>query len=78
MAGRKRDHKHSRRPTSHAGMAVDVETTSGASICADYFFPRGRPGEESVTALDVCDSASQFLAGHIVDSKGASAEHAVK
>ena len=75
VAARKRDHKHSRRTT---GTIVDVETSGGASVCADYFFPRDRPGEASVTALAVCDSASQFLAGHIVDSKGASAEHAVK
>ena len=75
VAARKRDHKHSRRTT---GTTADVETIGGASVCADYFFPRDRPGEASVTALAVCDSASQFLAGHIVDSKGASAEHAVK
>ena len=57
---------------------MDVDTSGGASICADYFFPRDRPGEEKVTALAVCDFASQFLAGHIVESKGASAENVVK
>ncbi len=48
VAARKRDHKHLRRK---AGKPVDVETTSGTSICADYFFPRDRSGAESVTAL---------------------------
>ena len=75
VAGRKNDHKHSRRKTSKP---VDVETTSGASMCADYFFPRDRPGAESITALAMCDVASQYLAAHVVDSKGASARHAVK
>ena len=49
-----------------------------SSICADYFFPRDRPGAESITALAMCDVASQFRAAHVVDSKGASARHAVK
>ena len=78
VAARKRDHKHPRRASGQAGTSVDAETTSGASICADYFFPRDRPGEDSVTALAVCDFASQFLTAHVMDSKGASAEHAVK
>ena len=55
-----------------------METANGASICADYFFPRDAPGKDSVTALAICDSVSQFLAAHVLDSKGASAEHAVK
>ena len=37
-----------------------------------------KPGEQGLTALAICDSKSQFLAGHIVDAKGASAEHAIK
>ena len=78
MADRIRDHKHPRRATGHAGTPVDAETSSGASISADYFFPRDRPGEDSVTAVAVCDIQSQFLVGHVVDSKGASADQAVK
>ena len=35
VAARKRDHKHPRRATGHTGTTVDVETTGGASICAD-------------------------------------------
>ncbi len=47
-------------------------------MCADCVYPRDKPGEESVTALAVCDYQSQFLAAHIVDSKGASANPAVR
>ena len=43
-----------------------------------YLARVGLPGEDSDTALAMCDSASQYLAAHVVDSKGASAEHAVK
>ena len=81
VAARKRDHKHPRR---HAGSAetssgrAGDEATLGASLCADYFFPRDKPGEESVTALAICDITSQFLAAHIVDAKGASANSAVR
>ncbi len=78
VAARKRDHKHPRRHAGKAGKTVDEETTGGASICADYFFPRDRPGAESITALAMCDVASQYLAAHVVDSKGASARHAAK
>jgi hypothetical protein len=78
VAGRKRDHKHPRRSTGQAQMQADLEEANGASICADYFFPRDHPGQECVTALAVCDFQSQFLAGHVVDSKGASADNAVK
>ena len=39
---------------------------------------RDRPGESSVTAVAICDFQSQFLAGHVVDSKGASADNAVR
>ena len=51
-------------------MQAELETANGASICADYFFPRDRLGAGSVTALAICDFQSQFLAGHIVDSNG--------
>ena len=66
VAGRKRDDKHRRRTTD----SVDINTEGKESICADYFFPRDGPGEEKVTALAVCDFASQFLAAHLVDSNG--------
>ena len=59
-------------------MQADLEAANGASICAEYFFPRDRPGEGSVTAVAICDLQSQFLAGHVVDSKGASADSAVR
>ena len=78
MAARKRDHKHPRREVGSVGIRAEDEATPGASICADYFFPRDKPGEESVTALAICDFTSQFLAAHIVDSKGASANSAIR
>ena len=58
-------------------MQADLEEANGASICADYFFPKDGPGVDGVTALAICDKNSHFLAGHVVDSKGASAEHAL-
>ena len=58
-------------------MHADLEAANGSSICADYFFPRDKPGDSGITALAICDSESQFLAGHVVDAKGASAEHAL-
>ena len=70
VAGRKRDHKHPRRHIGHAKMQADLEEANGASICADYFFPRDSPGKDGVTAIAICDFQSQFLAGHVVDSKG--------
>ena len=78
VAGRKRDHKHPRRDSGHKRMHADLEAANSASICADYFFPRDKPGENGITALAVCDNNSQFLSGHVVDAKGASAEHAIK
>ena len=71
VAARKRDHKH---PRCKAGKPMGVETTSGASICANYFFPRDRPGDESVPALAMCDVTSQYPAAHIVDSNGGQCE----
>lgn len=78
VAARKRDHKHPRREivTTVAGAAD--EAPLGASICGDDFFPRDKPGEDKLTAIAVCYSQSQFLAAHIVDSKGSSADWAVK
>ena len=78
VAGRKRDHKHPRRDTGQSKVQADTESAHGASICADYFFPRDKPGDKSLTAIAICDTTSQFLAGHVVDAKGAGAEHAVK
>ena len=56
-------------------MQADLEGADGASICADYLFSRDGPGVDGVTALAICDKNSKFLAGHVVDSKGARAEH---
>lgn len=78
VAGRKRDHKHPRRDPGHARMQADLEAANGASICADYFFPGGKPGGNGITALAMCAYQSQFLAGHVVDSKGGSAEDAIR
>ena len=78
VAGRKRDYKHPRRDKGQDKMHVDLEAANSASICADYFFPKDKPGDKGVTAIAICDTASQYLAAHIVDVKGASAEHAAK
>ena len=51
-------------------MHADLEAANGASICADYFFPKDKPGDKGVTAIAICDTASQYLAGHVVDVKG--------
>ena len=72
-----RDHQHPRRDTGQSKMQADLEAANGTSICADYFFPRDKPGDKHITAIAICDVVSQYLAGHVVDSKGASAEHAV-
>ena len=58
-------------------MHADLEAANGASICADYFFPCDKPGYNGIIALAICDSDSQFLADHVVDVKGAGAEHAL-
>ena len=58
-------------------MNAELEAANGSSICAEYFFPKDKPGDAGVTALAICDTESQFLAGHVVDAKGASAEHAI-
>ena len=81
VAARKRDYKHPRRSSGNVGTSsggAEDEASLGASLCADYFFPRNKPGEESVTALAICDTTSQFLAAHVVDAKGASASSAVR
>ena len=58
-------------------MHADLEAANSASICADYFSPKDKPGDRGVAAIAICDTASQHLAAHVVDVKGASAEHAV-
>ena len=75
--GRKRDHIYPRRDSGTARMQAAFQSANGASICADYFVPRDGPGYSGVTAVSICDNDSQFLAGHVVDAKGASAEHAL-
>ena len=77
VAGRKRDHVHHRFKMGVDRMQAELDEANGASICADYFFPRDGPGVDGVTAFAMCDRKSHFLAGHVVDSKGASAEHAL-
>ena len=47
-------------------------------MCADYFFPKDAPGhKQGVTAFAVMDRASKFLAGHVVEAKGAGPHNAV-
>ena len=70
VAGRKRDHKHPRRDIGQSKMHADLEAANGASICADYFFPKDKPGDKGVTAIAICDTASQYLAAHVVDVNG--------
>ena len=36
-----------------------------------------QPSKNGITALAMCDSDPQLLAAHVVDVKGASAEHAI-
>ena len=59
-------------------MEVASEASRGPLICADYFFPRDGPGEPGVTAVALYDDDSQYLARHVVDAKGASADSAGK
>ena len=70
VAGRKRDYRHPRRDRSLEQMQADLEAANGASICADYFFPKDKPGDRGVTAIALCDNGSQYLAGHVVDANG--------
>jgi hypothetical protein len=46
VAGRERDHKHPRRAFDIDKMQADLDTANGASLCADYFFPRDLICEE--------------------------------
>ena len=54
-----------------------MEDANGSSISADYSFLRGKPGEKGLTAFAIVDNLSHFIASHVVDAKGASAEHAI-
>ncbi len=76
VAGRKREHTHPLRDSGHIRKHADLVAANGTSVCADYFFPKDKPGDSGASALAVCDTESQFLAGHVVDAKGASADHA--
>ena len=46
VAGRKRDYKHPRRDKGQNKMHADLEAAKSASICADYFFPKDKPGDK--------------------------------
>ena len=58
-------------------MQEELDKSQGPLVCADYFFPRDRPGDPGVTSIPLCDDISQFLAGLVVSAKGASCESAV-
>ena len=77
VAAQKQDHMHPRWESGLSKMQAELEAANGSSICADYVIPRDGPGDNGVTALAICDRDSLFLAGHVVDSKGTSAEHAL-
>ena len=70
VAGRKRDDQHRRVKAGSPQTQTDLDAAGGASICADYFFPRDAPGKEGVTAVALCDRQTGWLAGHVVSSKG--------
>ena len=59
-------------------MHADMLAANDASICADYFFPKDKPGDSCITSMASVDTALQFLAGRVIDAKGASEEHAIK
>ena len=58
-------------------MQQDLDAAN-AHLSADYFFPRDAPGHKGVTALAIRDRDTKFLAGHVVDQKGAGQIGAVK
>jgi hypothetical protein len=70
VAGRKRDDQHRRRDPGPLQAQAELDAENGASICADYFFPKDAPGKEGVTAVALCDQQSGWLAAHVVDNKG--------
>ena len=59
-------------------MSVALETSRGPLICADYDYSRDGRGELGVTAVTLRYDGSQYLAGHLVDAKGASSESGVR
>ena len=63
VAGRKRDDQHRRREVGPLQAQADLDAEGGASICADYFFPRDAPGKDGVTAVALCDRQSGWLVG---------------
>ena len=77
VAGRKRDDQHRRRDKGTTPAQAELDAEGGASICADYFFPRDAPGKEGVTAVALCDKQSGWLAAHVVDNKGSGTKKAV-
>ena len=46
VAGRKRDDQHRRRDVGPLQAQAELDAESGASICADYFFPEDAPGRK--------------------------------
>jgi hypothetical protein len=77
VAGRKRDDQHRRFKVGSPQAQAELDAERGASICADYFFPRDAPGKEGVTAVALCDRQTGWLAGHVVSSKGSGTQEAV-
>ena len=57
---------------------VPQDDAANAHASADYFFPKDHPGHKGVTAIAVRDRETKFLAGHVVDQKGAGEDRAVK
>ena len=78
VAGRKRDDQHRRRDKGPLQAQAELDTEGGASICADYFFPKDAPGKEGVTAVALCDQQSGWLAAHVVDNKGSGTKKALE
>ena len=76
VAGRKRDHQHPRR-SGVEQMQHDLDAAN-AHVSADYFFPKDAPGHKGVTAIAIRDRETKFLAGHVVEQKGAGQQGAVK
>ena len=77
VAGRKRDDQHRRRDKGPLQAQAELDAEGGASICAEYFFPKDAPGKEGVTAVALCDQQSGWLAAHVVDNEGSGTKKAV-
>ena len=50
---------------------------ANAHVSADYFFPKDAPGHKGLTAIAIRDRDTKFLAGHVVEQKGAGQQGAV-